>query len=137
MATGIASDALENDIQKFLFTAVDPAYGASLYVSLHTASPGEAGTQATSETTVTGYARVAVARSAAGWAVSGAGVTNAAAINFAAATSGNNSITHIGIGTAASGAGKLLHSLPLDTAVPYSTGIAPKIEAGAIAITVD
>ena len=39
----------------------------SFYISLHTADPGETGTQTTSEATYTSYARVAVARSGAGW----------------------------------------------------------------------
>ena len=41
----------------------------SLYVSLHTADVGEAGTQSTSEATYTSYARVAIARSGATWTV--------------------------------------------------------------------
>lgn len=44
----------------------------SFYVSLHTADPGETGTAVTNETAYTNYARVAVARSSAGWTVSGA-----------------------------------------------------------------
>jgi hypothetical protein len=38
----------------------------SLYLSLHTADPGEAGDQTTSEAAYTSYARVAVARSCSG-----------------------------------------------------------------------
>ena len=41
----------------------------SLYISLHTADPGEAGDQTTNEIAYTGYARVAVARSGAAWTV--------------------------------------------------------------------
>jgi hypothetical protein len=48
---------------------VGSSVAGSLYVSLHTASPA-AGDQTTSETSYTGYARVAVARSGAGWTVS-------------------------------------------------------------------
>ena len=40
----------------------------SFFISLHTADPS-AGNQSTSETAYTGYARVAVARSSAGWTV--------------------------------------------------------------------
>lgn len=40
----------------------------SFYVSLHTADPS-AGNQTTSETSYTGYTRVAVARSSGGWTV--------------------------------------------------------------------
>ena len=53
------------------------ATAGSLYVALHTGDPGEAGTAATSECAYTSYARVAVARSGAGWTVAGNAVTNA------------------------------------------------------------
>lgn len=52
------------------------ATAGSFYISLHTADPGEAGNQTTSEATYGSYARVAVARSGAGWTVSGATVVN-------------------------------------------------------------
>ncbi len=87
----------------------------SLYISLHTADPAEAGAQATSEATYTGYARVAVARSAAAWDVTTDTASNLAAINFAACTAGSNTITHVGIGTDSSGAGTLLYSSNLGT----------------------
>ena len=90
-----ASNAFETSLLNLIFKNVTIAnYGdaigilgsataGSLYVGLHTADPGEAGTQATSEATYTGYARVAVARSAGGWTTSspaGVGtVSNAAA----------------------------------------------------------
>jgi hypothetical protein len=80
----------------------------SLYVSLHTADPGEAGTQTTSEATYTGYARVAVARSGAGWTVSGNAFSNAVAVAVGPCTSGTSTITHFGIGTDVSGPGNLL-----------------------------
>lgn len=54
----------------------------SLYVSLHTADPDEGGDQTTSETAYTTYARVAVARTAGGWTVSGNTVSNAALVQF-------------------------------------------------------
>ena len=44
----------------------------TLQVSLHTADPGEGGSQTTSETSYTSYARVAVARTAGGWMTAGA-----------------------------------------------------------------
>lgn len=39
------------------------ATAGSLYISLHTSDPGEAGSQTTNEANYTSYARVAVARS--------------------------------------------------------------------------
>lgn len=82
----------------------------SLYLSLHTADPGEAGTQSTSETAYTGYVRVAVARSGAGWTIATNSASNAAAIAFAQCGVTGATITHFGIGTDSSGAGTLLYS---------------------------
>ena len=93
------------------------AAAGSLHVSLHTADPGEAGDQTTSETAYTNYARVAVARTAGGWTVSSNQVSNAAAINFAQCGLTGATITHWGIGTDASGAGKLLYKGPLGSAL--------------------
>jgi hypothetical protein len=82
----------------------------SLYISLHTADPGEAGTQATNEATYTSYGRVAVARSGAGWTRTLNEISNVAAITFPAATGGSETITHFGIGEASSGANDLWYS---------------------------
>ena len=68
-------DTFENDFVKLIFQASAIANIAdnaatspltNLYLSLHTADPGEAGSQTTSEATYTSYARVAVARTS-GW----------------------------------------------------------------------
>ncbi len=109
----------------------------SLYVSLHTADPGEAGTQATSEATYTSYARVAVARTSGGWTISGNAVSNTAAINFPACTGGTNTITHFGIGTLASGAGTLLFSGALTASLAVSNGITPSFNASQLSVNAD
>ena len=73
-------NTFENDLLKLIFngTAIgniadNAGTGplTNLYVALHTANPGEAGAQNTSECAYTGYARVAVARSGSGWTVTG------------------------------------------------------------------
>jgi hypothetical protein len=93
---------------------LQPSAGAgSLYVSLHNAPPGVAGDQTTNETAYGGYSRVGVARSGAGWTVSGGNASNAADVSFPACTSGSDTITYFGVGTASSGAGQLLYSFPL------------------------
>ena len=107
------------------------------YISLHTADPGETGTQTTSEATYTSYARVSVARSTAGWTVTGNTVANDAAINFPAATGGTNTITHFGIGTDASGTGNLLFSGALTASLSVSNGITPSFAIGALTTTAD
>lgn len=80
------SNGYESDILKLYFQAVAIANVAdnaaaspatNIYVSLHTADPTETGAL-TSEAAYTGYARVAVARSAVGWTVSGTAPTQAA-----------------------------------------------------------
>ena len=69
-------DTFENDLLKLIFNATAIANLAdnaatspltNLSVALHTADPGEGGTQATNETAYTGYARVSVARTSGGW----------------------------------------------------------------------
>jgi len=108
------------------------ATAGSLYISLHTADPGETGDQTTNECNYTSYARVAVARSAGGWTVSGNNAANTAAIDWPACTGGTNTATHFGIGTAASGAGNLLFSGVLGTSLAISVGITPSAPIGDI-----
>lgn len=81
----------------------------NLYVSLHTASPGEAGDQTTSEATYTGYGRVAVARTSGGWTVSGNNVSNTAAVTFGQCTAGSEDLMFFGIGSDSSGVGNLYY----------------------------
>ncbi len=109
----------------------------SLYVSLHTADPDEAGDQTTSETSYGSYARVGVARSGAGWTVTGNAVTNAALIQFAQCSSGSATLTHFAVGTAASGTGKILYKGALSSPLAVSSGIQPQFAAGDLDITED
>lgn len=109
----------------------------SLYLSLHTADPGEGGDQTTNEVAYTGYARVAVARSGAGFTVTGNSVSPAANVDFGACTAAPATYAYWAIGTAASGAGKILYkgviganlggftALATDTiTIPGLTGVA-------------
>lgn len=134
-------DTFENDLVKLIFQATAIANIAdnaatspltNLYLSLHTADPGEAGSQTTSEATYTSYARVAVARTSSGFTISGNAVTLAANTDFPAATGGTNTITHFGIGTASSGAGKLLYKGSLSPSISVSNGVTPRINSGVI-----
>jgi hypothetical protein len=140
------ANVFENDLLKLIFQATAIANLAdnaatspltNLYVSLHTADPGEAGDQSTSEATYTGYARVAVARTSGGWTVTANAVENAAAINFPACTGGSNTITNFGVGTLSSGTGKLLYSGALTASLAVSAGITPSFAVGALDITED
>ncbi|PPD07148.1 MAG: hypothetical protein CTY28_10220 [Hyphomicrobium sp.] len=108
----------------------------SLYVSLHTGDPGEAGDQTTSEATYTSYARVAVARSGSGFTVTNNSVSPAANIDFPECTGSTANITHFGIGTASSGAGVLLYKGAVSPSISVSTGVTPRLTT-ATAVTED
>lgn len=129
-------NTFENDWLKLIFngTAIgniaDNAATSpltNLYVSLHTADPGEAGDQTTSEATYTSYARVAVARSGSGWTVTNNSVSPAATISFPACTGGSNTITHFVVGTASSGTGKILYSGTVTPNISVSSGVTPQL----------
>ena len=113
------------------------AVAGSLYVSLHTGDPGEAGSQTTSECAYTSYARVAVARTSGGWTVSGNNASNTAAVTFPTATGGTETATHFGIGTDASGAGTLLFKGALSASIAISNGIQPTADAGELDVSLD
>ncbi len=84
----------------------------SLYLALHTADPGEGGSQTTSEAAYTSYARTAIARDSSNWTVSGNQGSNTNAINCPMATGGSANVTHWSIGTSSSGTGKILWKGP-------------------------
>ncbi len=143
------SNASETKLLSLLFNNTDwanlgdaaglqgSAAAGSFYVALHTADPGDAGNQATSEAAYTGYARVAVARTAGGWAVSGPQVSNAATVQFGECTAGSASATHFSVGLLASGAGEILYSGALGATRAISAGITPLFNPGALVGTVD
>ena len=113
------------------------AAAGSFYISLHTADPGEAGTQTTSESAYTNYARVAVARSGAGWTVSGSNASNAAAITFATGGATGSLVTHFGIGTDSTGAGNLLFKGALTASLQVNSGITPSFAIGELDVNLD
>lgn len=109
-------------------TATSPL--TSLYISLHTTDPGlaPANEQAQGETAYTGYARIALARSAVGWTVTANEVVPAANVDFGECTgSPGSAITYIGIGTLASGNGKLLMSGALSPSITMAVGVIPRL----------
>ncbi len=120
-----------------------PSSGSAgnLYVSLHTATPGDGGDQTTNEVNYTGYLRVAVVRTSGGWTVAESGGTatavNAVQITFPQCTGGSNTATYVGIGTATSGAGKLLYYGALSSSLNISNNITPAISSGQLSISED
>lgn len=131
-------DTFENDLLKLIFNATAIANMAdnaatipltNLFVSLHTADPGEAGSQLTNETAYTGYARVSVARTSGGFTVTGNSVSPVANIDFGECTaSPGAAITHFAIGTASSGAGKLLYSGTVTPNITMAVGVIPRLK---------
>ena len=107
-----------------------------LFFSLHTADPGEVGTQATSEVSYTGYARVGVARSGAGFTVTDNSVSPAANIDFPACTAGTATATHFSVGVASSGAALVLYKGAISPTIAIAAGVTPRLTT-ATAITED
>ncbi len=113
------------------------ATAGSFYISLHSADPGEAGNQSTNEIIYTGYARVAVNRTAGGWTRTVSTIANTALVQFGQCTGGTATATHFGIGTDSTGAGNLLLKGALNASLSISNGIQPQFAAGAMTATVD
>lgn len=132
------SNTFENDLLKLIFNGVaiaglaDNAAASpltNLYVSLHTADPGEAGDQTSNEISYTGYARVAVLRTSGGWTVTANSVSPNAPIEFGEMTDGANvTATHAAIGTHATGTGKILYSGALTPTIAVALGVIPRIK---------
>lgn len=135
------SDTFENDLLKLIFNAAAIAAIAdnaasspltNLYVSLHTADPGESGNQSTSEVAYTSYARVAVARTSGGWTVVGNSVSPAAIISFPQGTGGSGTAGYFAIGTASSGTGKILYSGAISPTITCGNGVTPQLSTATV-----
>lgn len=138
-------NTFENDFLKLIFNGTAIADLAEndasspltvLWVSLHTGDPGEAGSQTTSETSYTSYVRKSVARTTTGWTVSNNSVSPVDPITFAEATGGTATISHAAVGTASSGAGKVLYKGTVTPNISVSSGVTPILASGS-AITED
>jgi hypothetical protein len=133
------SDSFENLWMRHIFlneaipgvgdaTGLPPsATAGNLFLALHGTDPGESGTQTSSEVSYTGYARVAVPRTSAGWTVTGNTVRPAANVAFPACTGGSTTATHGSVGTASTGAGMILYRGPLATVINIINGVTPLI----------
>ena len=102
-------DTFENDLLKLILNATPIANIAdnaatsplvNVFVALHTADPGEAGTQSTSEAAYTGYGRATVARTSGGWTITGSSASPTATIPFGLCTAGTGTATFASIGVA-------------------------------------
>lgn len=143
------SNAAEAALLDLLFLNVDwanvgdaaglqnSAVAGNFYVALHTADPGEAGDQSTNEAAYTGYARVAVARSAGGFTRVGSQISNTATVQFGECTAGSATVTHYSVGVGSAGAGQIIYSAPLASPRAISAGITPLFNAGTLTSTAD
>jgi hypothetical protein len=125
------SDYTENLVLNWLFTTNSATRPTAWYVGLFTAAPSDTG--GGTEVSGNGYARVATGTIS----VSGTDTlaTNAAAIEFAAASGGNwGTITHAAIFDASS-SGNMLAWAQLTTSRTINDGDVFRIPAGSLDIT--
>lgn len=132
------SNTAETAVLEAVFkgTAIPWAANSDLWLALHTADPGEAGSAVTSEATYGAYARVPLDR-ATEISVSGNTVSNGILAQFDACTSGSNVITWASIVTTASGAGTLIARAELSSSITVTTGVQPQFAVDALSFTLD
>lgn len=132
------SDAWENGLLQLIFNGVAVAGLAQnhttpsdLYLSLHSADPGDVGTLATNEVTTAmydTYARKQLARTTANFTVTGNAAALAASQDFPACTAGTGiTATHWGIGPSS---GLLLYKGAISPTIAIAAGVTPRINAG-------
>ncbi len=109
----------------------------SLFVGLSTGTLSAASSQTTTQAAYTGYSRVAVARSGAGWTSSTNQVSNAAAVTFPASSSGPEVETDFTVGLiTGTGAGDNLYWGALTSSLTVNNGITPSFAIGALICTI-
>lgn len=133
------SNTYENDLLSLLLTATAIANVASstgtaspitdIWASLHTADPGETGTQGSGEANYSGYTRIAVTRSTAGFTVSSGSASPVAAITFPeAASTTTMTLTHCAFGAAsATTGGKIFYSGTISPNISIGSGVQPRL----------
>lgn len=142
------SDSAETSILALIYNATAWANMAdnaaatpqtNVSVALHTADPGDSGTQSTSEATYTSYARVNVARTTGGWTVSGTAPTQVAPvanISFPAGTGGSGTVTHFSAGKTGGGASTIWNAGTVTPNIVTGNGVTPTLTT-ASTITLD
>lgn len=131
------SNATETAALDAFLRGVDPDYraGATQYLALFTADPGETASLA-AEATYTGYARVELTKASA-WTGTSSPFTNANLIQFGACTAGTNALTHFAVVDTASGAVSMMISGALASTLNVSSGIQPQFAGGALSISAE
>jgi hypothetical protein len=131
------SNDTEADALDAFLRGTDPSYraGATQYLALFTADPGETASLV-AEATFTGYARVALTK-ASSWTGSASPYTNTNLIQFVTCSGGTNTITHFAVVDTASGAVNMMISGALSASLAVSSGIQVQFSAGALSISAD
>jgi hypothetical protein len=127
----------ENDVLQAILQGTDPSWrsGATQYLALFTADPGETGSL-TNEANYTGYARVALTKASA-WTDGGSTFSNAGLIQFGICTAGTNAITYFAVVDTASGAVNMMISGALSSTLNVTTGIQPQIAIGDLTVSAE
>jgi hypothetical protein len=149
MSNAAEADTLKLLFQNTNFANMGDATGlrgsttaGNYFVALHTgAGPGQTGTQSTNEAAYVGYGRVGVARSSAGWTITGSNPTtaeNAVAVTFGASTSGPETETFASIGQETSGAGEVYFIVTITSpggGLIVNPGVQPSFAINALTVT--
>ncbi len=142
---GSKRNAFENSLLQLIFNnaalsnignaaGLQPSgVAGNLYVALFTAAPSD--NSDGTEAAYTGYARVAVARTSAGWTITDNVCENTEAITFEECTAGSATIIGAAIMTAETGGDMLFWTDDPNLAV--SVGITPEFAVGDFSITED
>lgn len=126
-----ASDFLEDSILDHVLRNTAYTSPTTVYVSLHTGSPGDDDLGANEITTSgSAYARASASFAAA----SGGSISTNAAINYSAATSNWGTVSHIGIYDQSTGGNLLFHGA-LTTSKTIETGDTLSIASGSLTVT--
>lgn len=116
----------------------------NIVITLQTADPTDQGSGNTSEAAYTSYARVNVARTAAGWSILGSAVSPdqpgvvspVANIDFPAGTGGGETVTFFTTTKSGGGASAILWSGSVSPSITTGNGITPRLTT-ATTITLD
>lgn len=108
------------------------AVAGNFYAALYVSDPTDA--DVGTEATFGSYARIPIVRSAGGFTISGADITNAALITYLASTGTPNTITHLAIRTALTG-GDIVHQGKLENPILVENGDIVKFEIGNFKVT--
>lgn len=138
------SDAYEAALQDLIYLNIDfPNIGDAtglvgstvdgfIHFALHTADPGEGGSQSTNEIAYTSYTRVAVARGAGGFVRTANSISPLATVTFPAGTGGSGTATFFSTGIASSGSTLVIHRGAITPSIVCGAGVTPRLGTGTV-----